>query len=204
MRLIRFDRIADQGKFERPAEAHEPRQEPRRAGVGHEADSPKASTNDALAAAIRKSQAKAQRGPGAGRDAVDRGDDRLGQRRGWRGRSGCICSSTSSGGASGARVGLAQVLAGTERPAGTGQDDDPSVPITSGRPQRAEQLDLRRDGQAVEDPGPSSVIVATPSAVSTRTAVIAGASAVVPVQPANGWSCPSTSSKRRRSIGSSA
>ena len=84
-----------------------------------------ASRNFALSAAIRKSQAKRQRRAGAGGDAVDRGDDRLGHRRQRQARSGCSAARPCSAGP-GRRwpeqlAVLAQVLADAEAAAGAGE-----------------------------------------------------------------------------------
>ena len=132
----------------------QPWQEPRRAAVGHQPDPPE---REHEARPLRRDAQVAgerERRPGPGRDAVDRADDRLGQRAHRPDdRVVALADLDRERG----RVGFEpflEVLAGTERPAGAGQHDRPHGPVPPDRPERGEQLGLHRDRQRVERLGP--------------------------------------------------
>ncbi len=163
---------------------------------------PKARTKLAPSAAMRRSQAKASDGPGPGGDPVDGREHRLGQPAHREDDRVVALADLDVERCRVRREPLPEVLAGAERAARAGEDDGADGGIALRLAEDREELALEgRIVSALSASGRSSVIVATPS---RDLDAAEGAEDSARHQPANATSSPSTSSKIRRSIGSSA
>ena len=168
LRVRGRQRLAEQRQLGGLGRADEPRQEPRRAAVRTSPIRPNASRKLAVLGGDPEVAGERERGAGAGGDAVDRADDRLVERA-HRPDERVVALAELD--VERRRVGLEpllEVLAGTERPAGAGQDDGPDRRVAR-RPPGTPPSSSSLSGtvSALSASGRSSVIVATPSATSS-------------------------------------